>query len=338
MQQQEQQPQYQQQQPQQPPTPKAFTALKAGFWIALAMLIHFVALLVAQIIVMVAFMVIDIASGALSFSPLTGEMLYNGAPAMTATTISDAYMNRYVYESSSYGTALAMPLVVLGVWICSLIQKTKLTEFVACRKFPVVPNLLAFVVGFSVCVPVSYIVSYTFLKDLSPDTNAIMEGMFASTPLWMLILATAVCAPIMEELTFRGFVYTKLQTGIEPLLGRHGYVFTIIIQGLLFGAFHMNLQQFIYASALGFLFGWMRHHTKSIWPGIFAHIGFNFFSTGLYGLLQYQEEWGFAKWVAETSDLTLMLIAIPIFAVSLFSFEFMVKKQRKNDGKTSQNQ
>lgn len=340
--QQPQQPQYQQGQqlPQPPQEPKGYAGLKAAFWIAMVMLLHFVALLVAQIIVMVFFMMQDIASGVLTYA-MDGGLLYNGEPVVTSATMSsmsDAYLNRYVYETSSYGTVLALPLVMLGLWICNKVQKTKMTESIPCKKFPVVPNLLGFIVGFSVCVPVSYIVTYTFLNDLSPETNVTMELMFANSPLWLLILATAIAAPVMEELTFRGFIYTKLQTTLEPWLKERSYIITILLQGLLFGVFHMNLQQFIYASALGMLFGWMRYYTKSVWPGIFAHIGFNFFSVALYGLLQYQEEWSFAKRVAETSDFTMLLIALPVFVISLFLFEIVVKKSRKTSVKTSQNQ
>lgn len=336
-----QQQQGQQQQPQQSyQEPRGYTGLKTGFWIALAMLIHFIAMFIGQFVVMMLFMLQDIASGALTFT-LTGEIFYLGEPVITSVTtsaMSEAYMNRYVYETSSYGNILAMPLVILGLWLCNLVQKTKLKESVPYRKFPVVPNLLAFVVGFSVCVPASFIVTYTFLNDLSPQTTETMNLMFANTPMWALILSTVIAAPIMEECTFRGFIYTKLKTAIEPWMGKRGYIFTIVLQGLLFGAFHMNLQQFVYASALGMLLGWMRYYTKSIWPGIFAHVGFNFFSVALYGILQHQDQWGFAKRIAEMSDLTMLLIALPIFAVSLFLFEMVVKKQGKPQAKTSQNQ
>lgn len=313
---------------------KGYTALKVAFWVILAMLIHFVALLVAQLITMVVFMVQDIASGAFTFT-LDGEILYHGVPALPsdpASMLTGDFAGRYIYESTSFSYIIALPLGVLGLWICNLIQKTKFKDSVPYRKFPAVPNLLGFVVGLSACVLASFIVTYTFLNDLSPETNATMDLMFANTPIWLLILSTAIVAPIMEECTFRGFIYTKLQT-IEPWFGKHGYILTIVLQGLLFGAFHMNLQQFVYASALGMLLGWMRYRTNSVWPGIFTHIGFNFFSVGLYGLLQYQDKWAFAKWVAGLSDLTLLLVALPVFAISLFLFEMLVKKK----GKTSQN-
>ncbi len=340
--------------------------LKLLMWVALAMLLHYTALVTGQVLVSSFFAMQDIENGILTYD-MTGQVLYNGEMALE----SEGYINRYGYGTTGYGTILAVPIVLIGLFIFSKIQKTPVTESLTVKRFPVVPSFLSLIIGLAVYFPVSYIVSYTFLSGLSQETNATMEVIFEMTPYWVLFFSTAICAPLIEELTFRGFVYTQLETfatkwsndmqeAYEDMkddllnqedgelrqqvleervkkLQRRSHIYVIVIQALLFGAFHMNLQQFIYASALGLLFGLMRYYTKSVWPSVLAHIGFNAFSIGLYGILQH-EEWGITQKILEMSDNALLLITLAVFAVALFLFEIVVKKQQENSGKTSQNQ
>ena len=45
----------------------------------------------------------------------------------------------------------------------------------------------------------------------------------------------------------------------------------ILISALLFGAVHGNVQQFVHATLIGLLLGWMYYRTNSIVPGIVFH-------------------------------------------------------------------
>lgn len=79
------------------------------------------------------------------------------------------------------------------------------------------------------------------------------------------ILVVGIVAPFAEELLFRGVIYNKLSKNISITA-------TIIIQGILFGIYHMNFVQGLYASLLGILFGYITFKTKSIWPAIIIHM------------------------------------------------------------------
>lgn len=339
--------------------------LRLFLWIALAMVLHYVAMVVGQVLTSVVFVVQDMNSGILTYNAV-GEIFYNGEAVLE----SEAYFLRYGYETSGYGTILAVPLIILVLFFLSKKQRQPLKVMVPANRFPLVPCLLALVIGFMVYFPVSYIINYSALQDLSPENQETIQMIFQQTPYWVLFLSTAVCAPLIEELTFRGFIYSQIDNILKKRIGeiedkygkikdhmsevedgelrqqaieerlqtlrQRSHIYVIAIQALLFGAFHMNLQQFLYASALGVLFGIMRHYTKSVWPGVMAHIGFNAFSVGLYGLLQH-EEWGVTKWLLGMNDIVLLLVTLVLFAVSLFAFEKVVKKPQENHGKTSQN-
>lgn len=73
-------------------------------------------------------------------------------------------------------------------------------------------------------------------------------------------------APVLEELVFRGF----LQGVISRSLGAHA---AIAVSALAFGAFHLADPPVVpVLVALGALFGWLRHRSGSVIPGILGHI------------------------------------------------------------------
>lgn len=79
------------------------------------------------------------------------------------------------------------------------------------------------------------------------------------------MLTVGIVAPIAEEFLFRGVIYNTLKRKIS-------IKWTIIIQAILFGAFHGNLVQGIYATLLGIVFGYVTYKTKSLWPAIIMHM------------------------------------------------------------------
>lgn len=77
-------------------------------------------------------------------------------------------------------------------------------------------------------------------------------------------IAVSFLAPVAEELIFRGVSYTYAEWAI-------GYRWAILFQAVVFGLYHGNLIQFIYATAIGYLLGALRHQSGSIVPGIVLH-------------------------------------------------------------------
>jgi uncharacterized protein len=120
----------------------------------------------------------------------------------------------------------------------------------------------------------------------------LISSIIGQSPTWLTLLTIGIVAPIAEELLFRGLIF--------HMFNRHMNVkIALIIQGLLFGAFHMNLVQGVYASVLGIVLGMAYLLTGSLWIPILMHIVNNsvalllpdvwmndpVISTGLMGLL-----------------------------------------------------
>ena len=88
----------------------------------------------------------------------------------------------------------------------------------------------------------------------------------------LLILYAVLLGPIEEELTFRGVIFSSAKKAL-PFWAAN------IFQALLFGIFHMNLIQGIYAFFIGLFLGYVAGRGGSIYFSIFLHILFNSWGT-----------------------------------------------------------
>ena len=83
--------------------------------------------------------------------------------------------------------------------------------------------------------------------------------------LGVLLLTIGVLAPICEEVTFRGILFTGFK--------RTNRIFgSILWTAFLFGLFHMNLNQFGYAMMIGIVSAFLVEATGSLIPSLILHI------------------------------------------------------------------
>lgn len=94
-------------------------------------------------------------------------------------------------------------------------------------------------------------------------------------------LAIGILAPLAEEMVFRGAV---LRTLLKLLGGKWHWV-AIAVSALIFGAVHGNLPQFVHASLIGLLLGWMYYRTGSILPGVLFHWVNNTVAYAMFNLM-----------------------------------------------------
>jgi membrane protease YdiL (CAAX protease family) len=116
-------------------------------------------------------------------------------------------------------------------------------------------------------IPINMLVliieKYIFGKIIMPDIPN------AANPIELLIFFGIIaCSPaICEELMFRGII----QTGMEKI----GIKFSIIMNGILFGLFHVYMQKFFPTFALGVLFAVVAYITKSVYTTMVMHFANN---------------------------------------------------------------
>ena len=80
------------------------------------------------------------------------------------------------------------------------------------------------------------------------------------------IISLAFLGPLLEEVLFRG----AIQGLLMRFFGRPWPA--IIVAALVFGVFHMNPVQIVYATLLGIVFGWIYYRTGSLMSVIVGHV------------------------------------------------------------------
>lgn len=141
-------------------------------------------------------------------------------------------------------------------------------------------------------------------------------------PAWLLVVTLAATPAIIEELCFRGFLFTALQKVLTP--GR-----LVVFTAMIFGLFHvvtgnvLLVERFIPTTLLGLILGWIALRSGSVWPGVLMHFTHNAF---LNLVLKYQDSLAFlgggsedqvhfpATWLAVLSVVTLAGFAAIYFS------------------------
>lgn len=136
-------------------------------------------------------------------------------------------------------------------------------------------SLLLMVPGLQMFSGILTSISATFFPSAMEFYQKLMEtaGLIGK-PTPLLALYAVFLGPIGEELIFRGVVFSSAKKSLP-------FVAANIFQAVLFGAFHLNLIQGIYAFFVGLFMGYVCHAGKSIYYSVVLHIFFNAWGTFL---------------------------------------------------------
>ena len=91
-----------------------------------------------------------------------------------------------------------------------------------------------------------------------------------SVSVWAGILIFGIITPVGEELVFRGVIYNRLKKYFTPAL-------SVLISTFIFGIYHGNLVQFIYAGLMGICMALLYESFERLSAPILFHCGANIF-------------------------------------------------------------
>lgn len=106
-----------------------------------------------------------------------------------------------------------------------------------------------------------------WLPPSSADSLELLEQLFSSATgldFILLVGATCVVAPIVEELIFRGHLWSALQRSMSPGL-------VLFTTTLLFASYHVYPLQALALLPTSLILGWLRWRSGSLVPPILAH-------------------------------------------------------------------
>ena len=132
----------------------------------------------------------------------------------------------------------------------------------------------------------------------------------------VMIAATVIVAPVMEELLFRKLLIDRLIPFGQPM--------AVVISGVSFGLYHGNLFQFFYACMLGMIFAYLYSSTGKMRYNVVLHMIINL-TGGVIPLLLVRGA-GVFPWISIASTPFLISgMAVSIIGALVMAFMWIPK-------------
>lgn len=181
----------------------------------------------------------------------------------------EAYLNHAVLVS------LVTMILVTPVLYYSY-RKDKLKQeafFTGGKKAGLPAFLLTAIVSFGLAMGLNLLIAAIKLQEVFPEYTQAAEQMYSENGV-VVLLSSLLMAPVMEELIFRGLCFGRIRQFT-------GGGMTILLTGLLFGLYHMNLVQFVYAAIMGMFFAGLYERYRDIRLTMLAHFAANLCAVAL---------------------------------------------------------
>ena len=131
------------------------------------------------------------------------------------------------------------------------------------------------------------------------------SGIIYALPFSYQILYTGILVPILEELIFRLLIFKVLRKWIP-------FVWAMLISAFLFGLYHGNLVQFVYASLCGLFLAYVYETYGSLLAPIIAHMVMNIVVCAMAKIGGFT--WIF-EGVARTIVVTVVCVVLAVLSV-----------------------
>ena len=159
-------------------------------------------------------------------------------------------------------------ILMLPVLVFILVSKEKPGQFLGFHKMK--PCTVLMILPFTLLTaPLLALVNAISMFWVNNEAVAMLEGFqTGNMPFWQLLLATAVIAPLFEEITCRGGFYHAYRKSGSP-------VKAMLLSAMVFALIHMNFNQASYAFVMGVIAVLLVEATGSLWSSVIYHALFN---------------------------------------------------------------
>lgn len=202
--------------------------------------------------------------------------------------------------------ALVVPAIVFFVK-----NKINVTEFLGLKRMHPITWILIVVFSYA-SYPIISLCNYLSLKVSENVIDVTMQDILGKYPIAVCVIAVALIPCMVEEIIFRGVMYHSYK--------RAGFFKALFMTAILFGLFHMNINQMSYAIVIGLLFVCLNEATGSILSSIFMHFiinGTSILSSAAvykqYGTLQVET----TESMISSGSIVRYLIIASIFCIAI---------------------
>lgn len=191
---------------------------------------------------------------------------YNRDLANDKDGLTDAFMKHAITITLIVDAVLIPIMIGLMMYDKNKIKKTKglvrrLEKFNYFKYLILIPFAFASLMLFNIVTSLAMkVLPEAFTRSYDEAAASIYGG-----NVYVMVFAVCIVGPVLEELMFRGVVYNRIKIMSNEVVA-------IILSAVIFGAFHMNWVQGIYAGMLGLCLAYVYSKYKSVIAPIIVHV------------------------------------------------------------------
>lgn len=194
-------------------------------------------------------------------------MLENGVDAVNEAQYIESFTAKLT-EYTTFITLISNILALAIIWLFFKIRKKKLSGEIQLNKCPVKSVLAAGLFGIGFGVVLGALISIIPFSESMQNSFTDSYSALSAGNAVISIISVAILAPIVEEVFFRGLIYTRLKSGMNKITAA-------VISSLLFGVMHGEIIWMLIGFMSGLALVWIFEKTRSLLGCITVHIANN---------------------------------------------------------------
>lgn len=143
-------------------------------------------------------------------------------------------------------------------------EKVRLYFIKNARTFDYIMAVLG---GVGIAIILNLIITISGISNFDTQFQSVNETL-QSPPVFVKVIAAGIIVPILEELIFRGLIFNRIRNQYNALVA-------MFISSIMFGIYHFNLTQGIYAAILGLCMVYVYNKVRTLVVPIMIHMSAN---------------------------------------------------------------
>lgn len=154
---------------------------------------------------------------------------------------------------------------LIFIWLFFKVRKKRFTTELQLYKCSVKQMVTVALFGFGYSIVSSWILGMIPFPESMIESFEISHDALSLGNPFVNFMSVAILGPVVEEVFFRGLIYTRLKTGMPTVVAG-------ILSAIIFGVMHGEIIWMLHAFVVGLVFVWVFEKTKSLLPCIVIHV------------------------------------------------------------------
>lgn len=239
--------------------------------------------------------------------------VFQSAGEADVVSVTQQVLNQYT-ENALY-LLLAASVICIPVFALLFRGDRKKEQTVKERETSITAWSVLVVMAVALCVSLNALIGFSGLDKFSQKYQQVAETLYSGGVL-LELLTVGILGPVCEELIFRGLMFQRLCGYVKPVIA-------VLVSALMFGVYHGNIVQGVYAFVLGTVMALCYLRFQTLWAPIVIHVVANITSVCITEI----------SIICEALEKTNVLIVATIITtiVWLLGNWFLLKKNLKRN-------